>query len=90
MEHRSHVIAYYASPHMLSESQFDAAGDGEVEPLEFRESMKLLGLELPDGIIDQLFKMFDLNGDGVISYQVDLLEEDPCSFHVFTFLHTLS
>ena len=48
---------------------FDTDGDGSITPVEFKKTMRRLGLRLTDGQIYAMVEEADVNGDGEIDYK---------------------
>lgn len=55
-------------------SQFDSDGDGQISLGELREAMKkLMGEQLNHREIDEILRDVDLNGDGQVDFEGELL-----------------
>lgn len=50
-------------------SQIDANGNGSIEPIEFKQALKQLGVIVTEEEVDQIVKHFDTNKDGKISFE---------------------
>lgn len=59
---------------ILFVSQFDSDGDGQISLGELREAMKkLMGEQLNHREIDEILRDVDLNGDGQVDFEGELL-----------------
>ena len=48
---------------------FDRNGDGRITPVEFKKTMKEIGLKLSDDQVYAMMEKADVNGDGEIDYK---------------------
>ena len=49
--------------------EFDDSGDGQLDAEEFKHALSVLGVQLPPSKVRQLFRMFDSDASGSVSYQ---------------------
>lgn len=70
--------------------EIDDNGDGTLQPEEFRKALSTHGMKLNDNKFDILWKEFDVDGDGSITYKefvrryVDRKDKEVPNFHAWS------